>query len=57
MISNRGGVRYPKWRRCETCGYVSYRKHTSHKVWVEGEGRSRYCGYMRVCKDESGKES
>jgi len=43
-------MRTKQMRRCNECGYTANVRYASHKVWRNG--RTTYCGYMRVVDDE-----
>lgn len=52
--NDRGSMGYAvktrQLRRCNNCGHTAKVLYTNHKVWANG--KSTYCGYMRVVRDE-----
>jgi anaerobic ribonucleoside-triphosphate reductase len=52
--SDRGKLGYSmrtrQLRRCNECGYTANVLYNTHKIWTNG--KSKYCGYMRVVNDE-----
>lgn len=51
-MKNNSGIRWPKLRKCQNCGYTAIWRGTSHKVWCKIKKKSVYCGTMRVVIDD-----
>jgi hypothetical protein len=48
----RGSPKSFQWRRCNTCGYVAWRKDPQHRIYPKGlKGQRVLCGYMRVIRE------